>query len=97
MRNNRIYDNQFIQDAINLVETKGKSVSGVANSLKIPTTTLHQWIKKSQKNPDYYSSRPSKHTNAEMEILELKRQLADSNLERDILKKAVAIFSKPQK
>jgi len=97
MRHKRIYDNQFIQEAINLVEKKDRNIGSVANSLGIPSTTLRQWVKKHNKNPGLYLKRSTKYTDLELENMDLKMELADAKLERDILKKAVAIFSKPQK
>lgn len=97
MRHNRVYDNQFIQDAINLVNKQNRNIGGVAQSLGIPSSTLRQWVKKHEASPEHYLKRSTKHTDLERENMDLKRELADAKLERDILKKAVAIFSIPQK
>ena len=97
MRNKRVYDTDFIQDAVRLVNKGNKTPGAIAKSLGIPITTLRQWIKKNKQNPQYFAQKGSKHTELELENFELKRKLADAELERDILKKAVAIFSKTQK
>jgi transposase len=52
-------------------------------------------VNKQEQNPDHFSKSISKQTEMEKEYLELKKEFADVKMERDILKKAVAIFSKP--
>ena len=97
MRQKRIYDNDFIQDALRLVKKGNKTPGAIATSLGIPTSTLRQWIKKHEKNENCFLAPQGNQSDSQKEIMELKRQLADTQLERDILKKAVAIFSKTQK
>ena len=97
MKNRRIYDNDFIQDALRLVNKGNKSPGALAKSLNVPSTTLRQWIIKNEKNPDHFATSRARRPELEFEVLDLKRRLSDAELERDILKKAVAIFSKTQK
>lgn len=90
----RNYTEEFIQDAIELVKRSDKSLTQVAKSLGVPTSTLRQWMGPPEKvvNKRKYSKKDP----TDGKMLELKKELADIKLERDILKKAVAIFSKPQ-
>lgn len=92
-RINQIYPNEFITESVNLALSGEKSVACVATSLGMPSSTLHGWIKKYQKDKTTFS-KPNKKTAQELEIIKLKKQLATVEMERDILKKAVAIFSK---
>lgn len=92
-RVNQIYTNEFITETVHLALSGEKSVSCVADSLGIPSSTLHGWIKKYQKDTTTFS-KPNKKTAQEFEIIKLKKRLASTEMERDILKKAVAIFSK---
>ena len=90
MRQIRKFDDEFKREAVRLVKAGGKSVSAIARDLGITASTLHTWKNKSVEMPTGEII-----TNSE--ITRLKRELADVKMERDILKKAVAIFSVPSK
>lgn len=93
-RRHRTYDRQFKEEAIRLVTEGGRSVSDVARGLGIHENLLHTWKRKHKEDPA--GSFPGKgHLKPEEE--ELKRlQKENANLREDgeILKKALAIFSK---
>lgn len=88
MRVLRKYDDEFKREAIRLVKSGGKSKSAIARDLGINPSTLHGWIYKSVETK-------TGEIITDSEITRLRRELADTKIERDILKKAVAIFSKP--
>lgn len=90
MRQVRKFDDEFKKEAVRLVKAGGKTVAAIARDLGITTSTLHTWKNKSVEMPGGEIV-----TNSE--ITHLKRELADVKMERDILKKAVAIFSVPSK
>ena len=91
MKSRRNYDAQFKKDAVVLVEKTGKSVSGVASNLGIRYDVLSRWIRESKSdNPDVF---PGKGNTRDEEMARLIKEIADLKMERDILKKAVAIFS----
>ncbi len=90
MRQNRKYDDEFKREAIRLVRNSDKTKAAIARDLGITPSTLHGWLNKSVKTKDGKIITDS-------EITALRRRLADAEMERDILKKAVAIFSKPSK
>jgi transposase len=90
---NRIYDDEFKREAIRLAEQarrSGKKIVDVAKNLGISEKNLYNWLNKSTKDE-------SGHIITDSELTRLRRELAETKLERDILKKAVAIFSKQQK
>jgi transposase len=86
----RRFDDEFKREAIRLVKTSNKKITEIARELGIAKSTLHEWLVKSVEMPNGYIM-----TNSE--ITRLKRELAHVKTERDILKKAVAIFSVPSK
>jgi len=90
MRAIRKYDNEFKRETIKLVKSSSKRKSEIARDLGISVSTLHGWLNKSVE-----TKRGEIITDSE--ITSLRRELLDVKLERDILKKAVAIFSKPSK
>jgi len=95
----RKYDEEFKREALAHIESSGKTVTEVAESLGINRELLYRW--RMQANKRGVVAFPGKGrkglTESERELFELKKQLRDAEEERDILKKAVAIFSKASK
>ena len=93
-REKRNYTVEFKEKAVELSYVRG-SVVEICRELDIPTSVLSRWRRES----DTYgrNSFPGKGnpklTDGQREIAELKKRLRDAELERDILKKAIAIFS----
>lgn len=91
-RSVRHYDEDFKRRAVNLYKTSNKSYQVLASELGIPMSTLVGWIRHSERII-------SNVTHAELEpdllkdIKAVRRELAVVKEERDILKKALAIFS----
>lgn len=94
MDKNRKYDREFKLNAAKLYQQGSKSMSKLAHDLGIPMTTLATWIKQFQNEGDksFPGSGVLKPCNTE--LYQLRKELADVKQERDILKKAVAIFSR---
>ena len=93
MKKRRMYDRQFKIDAVKLLETSGKTASEVAEDLGIPRDNLSRW--KREMSEDNLKAFPGQGNPRDEELTRLRKENADLKLERDILKKAVAIFSKP--
>ena len=90
----RTYDREFKLEAVRLVLQKGRKVAEVARNLGIHDNLLHRW--KKQHIEDSENSFPGKgNLKPEDEAMrKLERKLADVTEERDILKKALAVFSR---
>jgi transposase len=93
----RKYDKQFKEEAIRLVTKGGRSVSEVASGLGIHENLLNKW--KKQYDADPQSSFPGKgHLKPQdEEFRKLQKENANLKEDREILKKALAIFSKHPK
>ena len=93
-RERRSFDKEFKEEVIRLVTIGGRKVSAVARDLDIHPNVIHRW--KREYLEDIEDAFPGKgHMKPEEEELRnTKRLLADVTEERDILKKALAIFSK---
>lgn len=89
----RQYDAEFKRNAAELYLSSDKSLSEASKDLGVPSTTLHAWASK-YRDGGKSSFRARELTAHEKEMLALKKQLADITMERDILKKAIAIFSR---
>jgi transposase len=96
-RTRRKYDREFKIEAVKLVTERGTSIAEAARNLGIHENLLRTWKKKYLE--DIADSFPGKgHLKPQDEQLwRLRKKLADVEQERDILKKALAIFSKEPK
>jgi transposase-like protein len=97
--NRRLYTKEFKQDAVNLSRQPGYTVSSAAKSLGIASRQIYRWRKELELNGSlaFPGNGKSALSDAERENRELRKQLRDSELERDILKKALGIFSRVPK
>ncbi len=89
-RKMRLFDKEFKISAVKMITETGNSTAEVARSLDINVTMLYNWKKK-------YSGEGAKAfvgTGHLTELSALRKQLREVIMERDILKKAVGIFSK---
>jgi transposase len=94
-RERRNFDKEFKMMAVNLCST-GKSSKQVADELGIRVELLRRWKREHEQfQQGSFSGRGNANmTSEQKEIASLKRELREAQLERDILKKAVSIFSK---
>ena len=93
-RSYRRYDPEFKKEAVRLVLEEGIPLARVSRDLGINENMLHRW--KSQYLEDPVDAFPGKGylKPQDEELRRLRRELDDVRQERDILKKALAIFSK---
>lgn len=93
----RKYDREFKIEAVKLVTERGTSIAEAARNLGIHENLLRTWKKRYL--TDTKDSFPGKgHVKSQDEqVWRLRKKLADVEEERDILKKALAIFSKEPK
>ena len=89
------HSKEFKVKAVELSHQRGK-VQQVADELKINVETLRVWRKAFKEGRlEENSKAPQKvKSKEELELAQLKKELYEITLERDILKKAVGIFSK---
>ncbi len=88
------YDKEFKINAVKVYLNNDKSIEKIALDLGISRASLGQWIKQYRVDGD--KSFPGSGHVIEEELRALKRELYLVRQERDILKKAVAIFSEPR-
>ncbi len=90
----RRFDKGFKLEAVKLVVEEGRSVAEVSRNLGIHGNLLHNW--KRQYGEDEEQAFPGKGRlkPQDEELRLLRKELKDVKQERDILKKALAIFSK---
>jgi transposase len=93
-RKRKTYDRQFKLDAVNLVVNGERSVSEVARDLGIEPNMLHRWKRKlTTKGSESFPGK-GRLSSQEEELRRLRRELEQVKEDREILKKALAFFSK---
>jgi len=91
----RTYDREFKQKAVELSFARGNAKE-IAEELGIRPEILYRWRREYQKyeNNSFPGKGKPKMTDLERENTRLTKELRDAKMERDILKKAISIFSR---
>jgi len=91
----RRFDREYKQMVVELANAR-EDISALAVELDLRPELIYRWRREALANLD--ASFPGQgnktKTQDQKEISRLKKELRDAQLERDILKKAVSIFSK---
>lgn len=90
----KTYTPEFKREAVRLAQTSGKPIAQVARELGISDTSIHQWRRELTDHGSEAFPGSGHQTAQEEEIRRLKRELEITKQERDILKKAISIFSR---
>ncbi len=92
-RQRTIYSREFKINAVELSNQRG-ALAAVAEELNITRDTLKRWKKEFNSGKMKLAAGMKTRSKEEEELVRLKKELYETKLERDILKKAVSIFSK---
>lgn len=92
MKKRRVFDEPFKRMAVELSHAKG-SVQEAARELGIDSSRITKW-RQSHKSPGQFKTAATELSEEQKLIKRLQKELKDAQLERDILKKAVGIFSR---
>lgn len=84
----RQYDSEFKRSALQLI-ADGRSVSSVSRSLGVNAGVLYSWKNKAKGKKETTVENEDK-----VKIKALEKKLMEVEMERDILKKALGIFSR---
>ena len=93
----RTFDQDFIDGAVKIVTQEGYSLAAAAKAVDVPYTTLRQWCQKQSAKESAMGSPTSDKARVEQleaEVRQLRKKLRQTELEREILKKATAYFAK---
>ncbi len=94
-RERKTYDKKFKLMSVELSNTRS-DLAVLAKELDIPPSLLYRWRREYLAKPDSCFPGNGKVvlSEADKEFGRLKKELRETQLERDILKKAVSIFSR---
>jgi transposase len=90
----RSFTAEFKYEAVKLVLERGMTISQASKDLGLHVNVLRKWVLDAKANglaafPGRGKQRPD-----DAEVSRLRRELAKTKAERDILKKAIAYFAK---
>jgi transposase-like protein len=91
------YTREFKTEAVRLLESSGRNGHEVEKELGIGSGQIYRWRKQLAAEGMGIRAFPGTGNPRDEELARLKRENAVLREERDILRKAVAIFSKPPK
>src|ERR1700686_3760503 len=90
----RQFTREFKLEAVRLIKDRGVSYAKAAEDLGIHPTQLRSWVKQLADDPQQAFPGHGQMKPEQLEIAQLKREVAKLKAERDILKKAEAYFAK---
>ena len=95
----RKYDPEFKKNAVLLTEEVDRSVRDVAEKLGIQPELIYRWRRQMRDRGELAFPGHGREALSEdqQKIRDLEKRLRDAEMERDILKKAMHIFSKTSK
>jgi transposase len=92
----RTFTREFKVELLQLAKTSNKPMTKIARDLGIADSTLHHWCKLFSEQGEQAFPGSGHQMPQEEEIRHLKRENELLRQERDILKKAIGIFSRGQ-
>jgi transposase len=92
----RFYSREFKLEALRLRETSGKSDGQIERDLGISRGSIYRWKKAFAEEGEQAFPGKGRLAPEQEQIRQLKRENEILRQQRDILKKAVAIFSQPK-
>ena len=95
----RKYDPEFKKNAVLLSEESERTVRDVAEKLGVSSELIYRWRRQMRDRGELAFPGHGKEalTEEQQKIRDLEKRLKDAEMERDILKKAMHIFSKTSK
>ena len=90
----KIYSREFKEKAVELANVRG-NVQEISRELGLGADLIYRWRREIGSDPSlaFGGNGKKRLTEEQRELARLKKELADVKMERDILKKAVRIFS----
>ncbi len=93
----QVYTAEYREQAVEMITRDGLSVAEAARRLSMSMKTLANWVKRAKAGtlapPAQAGAMRRVVTETEAECARLRREVAELRMERDILKKATALFA----
>ena len=100
-RRRRSFTDDYKRQAVELVVSSHRSITSAANELGLRDSVLRRWVDKFRQEPTSAAWRrttqaPPMSADQASEIARLRQENERLRMERDILKKSIAIFAGPR-
>ena len=93
----KAYTREFKIEAVKLSYQTDKPLDELAADLGISRSSLNRWRREYGEDPAEAFPGKGQQKERDAEIAQLKKKLREAELENEILKKAVAIFTHPKR
>jgi transposase len=97
MSTRRSYTREFKIEAVKLLSNSDKSVDATAETLGVSRSSLNRWQREFGVDPDQAFPGNGQRKERDEEVARLQKALREAQMENEILKKAVAIFTRSQR
>lgn len=95
MKKLKTYTPELREEAVKLVLAQGFTLGEAALRISIPKGTLANWVSAAKQGNTPKAAPGSRSVpELEAEVAKLRKELAETRMERDIVKKAVAYFAR---
>jgi transposase len=91
----RDFTREFKIETVRLSHQTDKTLGEFAEDMGISRSSLSRWRSEFRDDPQQAFPGKGQQKECDAEVAQLKKPLKQAEMERDILKKALAIFSKP--
>jgi len=90
-----VYTQEFCAQAVKLVQVEGLGIAEASRRLSVPVGSLKKWVSTARAGKLGEIGEGQKPlTDLELELARVKKELSETRLERDLLKKCAAYFAK---
>ena len=96
MKKNKSYPEEFKREVLEMAGSREVSIAQLERDLGITPGLIYKWRERYRVDETNGELKPSVEREVEAEIRRLKRELSVVKQERDILKKAIQVFSRDQ-
>jgi transposase len=93
----RKFDSQFKHDALRMIQESNRKISDIAKDLGIRPELLYRWKSEHTADPEHAFPGKGNMKPEQDQVRRLELELAQAKQERDILKKALAFFSRNER
>lgn len=93
----KAYTREFKIETVNLSYQTDKPLDELAAKLGISRSSLNRWRREYGQDPEQAFPGKGQLKERDAEVARLRKELREAQLENEILKKAVAIFTQPKR
>jgi transposase len=90
----KVFSREFKLEAVKLVTQRGVTCAQAARDLGIGQNVVSRWVREAQADKTHALPGRGQMKPDDAEMAKLRRELAKTRAERDILKKAIGYFAK---